>query len=213
MEKPVRQVVYVIDDEPGDRDALAAAASKGGYAQRVFSGGGEFLNALPSLRFGCVISDVRMPGVDGLALAEELREARPDFPLIMISAHADIPVAVRAMKIGARDFIMKPCVPEEVIQKIREALGGEAPLRRAINSREILKKIMKTTTPRELQVLKLLSGGHSNKSIAFKLGIAVRTVEVHRSNLMRHLEANTFAELIRISVKAGIAGDGDDAVA
>lgn len=211
MDKHVRQIVYIVDDESSDRDSLAAIASEAGYAAHTFSGSGVFLEALPSLPLGCVIADVCMPGVNGLALAERVRAVRPHFPLLMISAHADISVAVQAMKKGARDFIMKPCARDEVIQKISEAFGGEAPLRKAMNSHDLLKKIMKMATPRELQILKLLADGLSNKNIAFKLGIAVRTVEVHRSNLMKHLEVHTFAELIRISVKAGIAGNGDDA--
>ncbi|MGH1352064.1 MAG: response regulator transcription factor [Methyloligellaceae bacterium] len=201
--------IYIIDDSSDDRERLEIALKKNSFITRTWSNGLVFLNELPHLPPGFVLLDVNMPEINGISLAEKLMNNRTTFPVIMISGHSNIPTAVSAMKNGAYDFIEKPWDIEDILATLNQVSTN-------ISSSEIIQsqrsgktKILNKITPRETQVLELLIKGEQNKCIAFHLGIAERTVEMHRSRLMKRLEVKSFAELIRLAVKAGIGDENE----
>lgn len=202
-------VAYIIDDSLDDRTRMENALSKEGYQTVAYADGRDFLEQLEQLDAGCVLLDVKMPGIDGISVVEKLSDYRKKFPVIMVSGQSGIATAVKAMKKGACDFIEKPWQPEDIISTLKQVrenieIPAETELR---NSRK--QQLLNKITPRETQVLELLIEGHQNKYIAFELGIAERTVEMHRSRLMKRLEVRSFAELIRMAVKAGFGDELD----
>jgi two-component system, LuxR family, response regulator FixJ len=195
--------IYVADDDAADRQRLHDILIPAGYCVRQFGGGNSLLAALPMLGAGCVLLDVRMPEPDGLTVVERIAAERPDLPVIMISGHSTLPVAVEAMKRGAKDFVEKPASAEVLLRAIERAfrLRPQETLPKPRLTREqLLAKISR----REGQVLELLVQGYPNKVVAHELGIAENTVEVHRYRLMKRLNITRFAELVRLAVEAGI---------
>src|SRR6266568_2530592 len=201
---PAEGCVYVVDDDEAVRDSLSALLDANGYTSRGFSSAQEFLAAAPTLRPGCVIADIRMPGMDGLEMQQRLIERALSFPLIVITGHGDVPLAVRAMKAGAMDFIEKPFAAEIILNSAAAALarlaepGDQDPLAATATAKLAL------LTPREREVLQGLLAGLPNKSIAYDLAISPRTVEIHRARVMDKMGARSLSELVRMSLAAGV---------
>jgi two-component system response regulator FixJ len=197
------QCVYIVDDDEAVRDSLSLLLESKGYAIKSFVSAPEFLAAAPSLPVGCLIVDIRMPEMDGLELQQHLTDRSLDFPLIVITGHGDVPLAVRAMKAGAVDFIEKPFASETILSSLEAALSrlatpSEDPAKAAATAKLAL------LSSRELQVLQGLLGGLPNKSIAYDLGISPRTVEIHRARLMDKTGARSLSGLIRLALAAGV---------
>ena len=191
-------VVHLIDDDEGVRQAVAFLLTTSGFAVRVYESAAAFLDALPSVQPGCVVTDVRMPGMDGLALHRELKSRGVTQPVIVITGHADVPLAVEAMKAGAVDFIEKPFNDDVLLSAIRVAIDRHG--RDTRHSEEIaaIKAKLASLSPREREVLDGLVAGLPNKTIAYDLKISARTVEVHRANLMTRMGARSVADLVRM---------------
>lgn len=196
-------LVHVIDDDDGVRDALAFLLDVNGIAAAFYASAHEFLDALP-VEAGCVLTDVRMPGMTGLELVRELRLRDVVLPVVVMTGHGDVPLAVEAMKAGVRDFIEKPFDDEHLVGCLREALQAarstEAPDEAQQRARERLAEL----SARERDVLAGVIDGKMNKQIAFDLDISPRTVEIYRANLMAKTGARNVAELMRIALAAGL---------
>jgi two-component system response regulator FixJ len=197
-------LIYIVDDDDAVRDSLSVLLEARDYIVRTFASAPDFLAAAPTLRPGCLIADIRMPEMDGLELQQCLIERQLRFPLIVITGHGDVPLAVRAMKAGAIDFIEKPFAVETVLKGAEIALAGlsgsSAPDPLAASAMTRLARL----SPRERQVLLGLLAGLPNKSIAYDLAISPRTVEIHRARIMDKMEARNLSELIRMSLAAGV---------
>ena len=198
-------IVHVIDDDEAVRDSLVFLLEAAGFALQTFESARSFIEALPSIAGGCVVTDVRMPGIDGLALLERIKSAKPDLPVIVMTGHGDIPLAVQAMKLGAADFVEKPFEDERIIAAVRSALERSAP-NRARAEREWFDRLS-TLSSRERQVMEGLAKGLSNKAIARDYDISPRTVEVYRANVMTKLQAASLADLVRIAILSGLLRD------
>jgi two-component system response regulator FixJ len=195
-------VVHLIDDDEGVRQALAFSLSAAGLAVRVYPSAVAFLDALETVQPGCILTDVRMPEVDGIELLRRLGDMDMGLPVIVMTGHADVPMAVDAMKAGAVDFIEKPFDEEVLLSSIRSALKrlGESDGRQA-EIDEIETKL-ETLSARERQVLDGLLAGYPNKTIAYDLNISPRTVEVHRANVMTKMGAGSLSDLVRMALMA-----------
>jgi two-component system response regulator FixJ len=195
-------IVHLIDDDEAVRQSLAFLLATAGHAVRVYDSAESFLLAPPAGAVGCIVSDVRMPGMDGLALLKRLKEIGVHLPVVIMTGHADIPMAVEAMKAGAVDFIEKPFDDEVLLSAIRIALGrlGQS----AEKSAEIaaIRAKLDSLSERERQVLDGLVSGNPNKTIAYDLDLSPRTVEVHRANLMIKMGANSLSDLVRMALTA-----------
>ena len=196
--------VFVVDDDEAMRDSLDFLLSSAGCAVRTFEAAERLLEALTDSNCGCVVSDVRMPGVDGLELLRRIKAARPSLPVVIITGHGDVPLAVEAMKLGAADFVEKPFDDERLIGVVQAALAG-AP-READPANEIGARVA-SLSPRERQVLDGLVAGLSNKAIARTHDISPRTVEVYRANLMAKMQAGSLSDLVRMAMRAGLLRD------
>ena len=193
-------VVHVIDDDADVRQSLAFLLSSAGLAVRVHDSAVAFLKVLPDIEDGCVVTDVRMPGIDGLELQRRLGELERRLPVIVMTGHGDVPLAVEAMKAGAVDFIEKPFDDEVMLSAIRAALA-----RRTLESSRDARTLeiqgrIKRLSEREREVLDRLVAGKPNKVIAFELGISPRTVEVYRANVMTKMQADSLSELVRMAL-------------
>jgi two-component system response regulator FixJ len=191
-------VVHLIDDDEGVRQAVAFLLATSGFAVRVYESATAFLDALPSVQPGCVVTDVRMPGIDGLALQRELKVRGVVLPVIVITGHGDVPLAVEAMKAGAVDFIEKPFNDESLLSAIRVAIDRHTQDARRGDEIFAIKEKLASLSPREREVLEGLIAGLPNKTIAYDLKISARTVEVHRANLMTRMGAHSVADLVRM---------------
>jgi two-component system response regulator FixJ len=200
----VEAVVHIIDDDDAVRQSLAFLLGTAGVAVRTYESAVAFVGALPKIGAGCVITDVRMPGMTGMELLGYFKEHQIGLPVIVITGHGDVPLAVEAMKLGAADFIEKPFDDEVLLASVKAALerrleDGER------NARRIeIKEKFAALSPRERQVLDGLIAGNPNKTIAFDLGISPRTVEVYRANLMTKMDASSLSELVRLAIVAGV---------
>ncbi len=191
-------VVHLIDDDEGVRQALAFLLTASGFAVRVHESAGSFLDAVATVQPGCVITDVRMPGVDGLELQRQLKARRLGLPVIVMTGHGDVPLAVEAMKAGAVDFLEKPFEDEALLSAIRAALDRHAVNARRNEELSAIKVKLDTLTAREREVLDGLVAGQPNKTIAYDLKISARTVEVHRANVMSKMGASSLSDLVRM---------------
>jgi two-component system response regulator FixJ len=197
-------VVHVIDDDESVRHALAFLLATSGMAVQVHESGTAFLEAAGDLQGGCILTDIRMPGIDGLALQRRLTELGIKLPVIVMTGHGDVPLAVEAMKSGAVDFIEKPFDDEVLLAAIRSALNRyDEQGRREAEAAQIAAKL-NALSVRERQVLDGLIAGRPNKTIAYDLDISPRTVEIHRANVMTKMAAGSLSELIRMALLAGI---------
>ena len=196
-------IVYVIDDDQGARDSLEFLLDCAGIRVRSFASADAFLRASPPLAGACIVTDVRMPGTSGIELAEELKRRGAIVPVVMITGHADVPLAIQAMKAGVNDFIEKPFDDEVLLSSIRKALATQAEGQVAQAERQAILDRMGTLSGREHEVLDALVAGAANKVIAYDLGISARTVEVYRANVMLKMHAKTLSDLVRMAMIAG----------
>jgi two-component system response regulator FixJ len=191
-------VVHLIDDDEAVRQSLAFLLTSAGFAIRTYASATAFLDALVAVQPGCIVTDVRMPGLSGLDLQRELINRRIGLPVIVMTGHGDVKLAVGAMKAGAVDFIEKPFQDDTLIAAIRTAFDRYARDAQQSNVAHAVEARLKTLTPREREVLDGLIAGRPNKTIAYDLNISARTVEVHRANLMTKMGAASLPELVRM---------------
>ena len=199
------QTVFIVDDDDGIRDGLSMLLSTVGQPCQTFASAAEFLDSYDPNNRGCLVLDIRMPRMSGLELQTELNTRGSNLPIVFITGHGDIPMAVEAMRHGAMDFIRKPFREQDLLDRINEALDVELIRRkRAIEHNELVDRIG-SLTGRERVVFEAVADGKMNKVIGFDLGISERTVEVHRANVMKKLGVRTLAELIRFKILAETA--------
>ncbi|MET3412544.1 two component transcriptional regulator, LuxR family [Methylobacterium sp. UNC300MFChir4.1] len=199
--------VHIVDDDLAVRQALAFLLATDGLTVRVHDSATAFLAAEPE-RVGCVVTDVRMPGIDGVELLHRLRQRGSLPPVIVMTGHADVALAVAAMKAGAVDFIEKPFDDEVLLASIRSALARSDRTAKRASERDAVRARLAELTERERQVLEGLIAGKANKVIGLDLGISPRTVEIYRANVMSKLQAGSLSELVRMALIAGQT-DGD----
>lgn len=195
-------VVHVIDDDSAARHSLEFLLDCAGMKARGWDSATAFLEALPTLDHGCIVTDVRMPGMSGIELVGRLKELGVADPVIVITGHADVPMAIDAMKRGVADFIEKPFSDEVILDSIRSALSRHGAAAEQQAERDRVRERLAALSPRERDVLDGLVEGHPNKVIAFDLGISARTVEVYRANLMTKMQAGSLSELVRMAMVA-----------
>ena len=201
---PADNIVYVIDDDEAMRKSLGFLLRAAKIEVQLFEAAAPFLEALPKLGTGCIITDVRMPGMTGIELLKRLRQLNVALPVIVITGHGDIALAVEAMKNGAADFLEKPIDDEVLLTAIRNALDVQAnTVARKASHAEIHEKLA-TLTNREREVLDGLVAGQQNKIIAYDLGISPRTVEIYRANVMTKMGANSLSDLVRMALVGDI---------
>jgi len=194
------QVVLIVDDDEGVREGLGLLLESVGQAYEAYSSGIEFLEVYDPTRGGCLVLDIRMPRMSGLELQSRLKELGCVMPIIFITGHGDIPMAVDAMRRGALDFIRKPFREQDLLDRINEALEFDAGHREALMSQQQTLKAISSLSERERAIFDRVAAGEMNKMIAADLSLSERTVEVHRSHLMHKLGAKTLAQLIRMKI-------------
>lgn len=189
--------VYVVDDDPAMRDSLRWLLESVDFSVQVFDSATAFLDGYGGERPACLVLDVRMPGMSGLDLQDELVRRGVTIPMIMISAHGDVPVAVRALKSGAIDFIEKPFSDQLLLDRVRQALQRDERAAQADEVRSKIKDRLDSLTPREREVLEMVVEGSPNRAIAANLDLSQKTIEIHRARVMTKMEAGSLAELVR----------------
>jgi two-component system response regulator FixJ len=200
--------VHVIDDDEAVRESLTFLLKTAGHAVRTYENATAFLRDDPKGKAGCIVTDVRMPDISGIDLLHRLKELNVNMPVIVITGHGDVPLAVDAMKSGALDFLEKPFDDDALLNSVDVALRHQgADAKREADRSEIMEKLA-TLSNRERQVLEGLVAGHPNKTIAFDHGISPRTVEIYRANLMSKMQAGSLSELVRMALVGGIL-EGD----
>ncbi len=200
-------IVYVVDDDPAVRQSLQWLIESLGLHVRTHGSAGEFLDAYDHRRPGCLVLDVRMPGMSGLELQEQLNADGISIPVVFITAHADVPMAVRALRRGAADFIEKPFNDQQLLDCILAVIDHSTRAHRRIAETTMLKDRLNSLSERERQIIELVVAGEPNKAIASILAVSTKTVEAHRANLMRKMGARSLAELVRIFVSAFSTND------
>jgi two-component system response regulator FixJ len=203
--EPPSLVVHIVDDDEAVRASLALLLGSFGVACETHESAEAVLDLLPTLHPGCFVVDIRMPGMDGLELHGELLRRGCTLPVVVVTGHADVGLAVRAMKAGALDFIEKPYSEEVVLRAVRAALTHTVDARHSTAIAEAAQARIASLTPRERDVLARLVQGCPNKVVAHELGISPRTVEIHRANLMEKLSCRSLAEAVRIAISAGFS--------
>lgn len=198
-------VVYIVDDDDGMRRALTLLMGTVGYHAVPFGRPREFLEKYDPAQPGCVVLDVRMPEMSGLEVQQHLNRTGSMLPVILITGHGDIPMAVQAMKDGAFDFLQKPFRDQDLIDRINGALKQDAENRATLEKHADLKRRAESLTPREREVMALVVDGKANKVIAIDLGLSERTVEIHRANVMEKMGARSVAHLVKMNLT--IAGE------
>jgi two-component system response regulator FixJ len=199
--------VYVIDDDPAMRDSLNFLLGAAGFAVTLFETPLAFLDSLETLEFGCIVSDVRMPGIDGIDLLRRVQAYNKALPVVIMTGHGDIPLAVEAMKLGAMDFLEKPFEDDRLIGMITDSLKQDHNCEKSEAVAVDLMEKLTSLTPRERQVLDGLIAGSPNKIMARDLAISPRTIEVYRANVMTKMKAGSVSELVRLAIRAGILKD------
>jgi FixJ family two-component response regulator len=195
-----KATVYIVDDDDGMRRALTVLMSTVGYHAVAFARPTEFLQKLDANQHGCLVLDVRMPEMSGLEVQQQLNRAGSLLPVILITGHGDIPMAVQAMKDGAFDFLQKPFRDQELLDRINAALKQDAENRAAVERHADLRRREESLTPREREVMALVVDGKANKVIAIDLGLSERTVEIHRANVMEKMGARSVAHLVKMNL-------------
>jgi two-component system, LuxR family, response regulator FixJ len=190
--------IFVVDDDEGVRNSLRLLIKSVGLVTRVFASADEFLAAYRPDQPGCLVLDVRMPGMSGLELQQQLNLRGAVVPVIFITGHGDIPMAVEAMQNGAFDFLQKPFRDQELLDRIQRALDSDSKNRAALAQHGQIRARFDSLTEREREVLKLLTGGKQNKTMAAELGLSQRTVEIHRARIMEKTGAGSLAQLVRM---------------
>jgi two-component system, LuxR family, response regulator FixJ len=196
--------VHIIDDDEAVRQSLTFLLRTAQIDVQSYASAAAFLEALPETPSGCVITDVRMPGMSGIELLRRLKELKSSMPVIVITGHGDVPLAVEAMKIGAADFLEKPFDDEVLLASVQSALSQRDGETRRQAERDEIESKLATLSNRERDVLGGLVAGRANKQIAFDLGISPRTVEIYRANLMNKMQAGSLSDLVRMALIVGI---------
>ncbi len=199
MSNEADAVVYVVDDDESILDSLGLLLKSAGLQNRTYTNATDFLEDFDASQHGCLLADIRMPGMSGLELQDELNRKGVRIPTVFITGHGDVPMAVRAMKSGALDFIQKPFRDEDLLKRINDALNMDL---ERLNHRRSTVEVMQrfeTLTPRETEVMRKVVEGCANKVIAFDLGVSQRTVELHRARVMHKMGVRSLAELVRMS--------------
>jgi FixJ family two-component response regulator len=192
--------VFVVDDDDAVRDSLSMLLESVGLRCRSYPSSAEFLLAYKAEHAGCLVLDIRMPGMSGIELQERLNEMVAILPVIFITGHGDVPLAVKAMRAGAVDFLQKPYNEQELLDRIHRALQGDGERRRELSERDLIVRRHGKLTPREREVFDLIVQGKPNKVVASDLGVSQRTIEIHRARVMEKMEATSFAHLMNMAM-------------
>jgi len=198
--KNSEQCVYIVDDDAAVRDSLGLLLGLHGYRTLPFSNADDFLKGCTENWAGCLLLDIRIPGIDGLALQAALHERKIALPVIFMTAHGDVPTVRTALKAGAVDYLEKPVDPDAMLAAVRMAMDVDHAQRQKLARAGLSEQRLSTLTPREREVLELVVQGQQYRQIAAALGISPRTVEVHRARLMEKLGARNISELVRMSL-------------
>jgi two-component system response regulator FixJ len=193
-------IVYIVDDDDAVRDSLCFLLKSVGITGNGFSSGSEFLEAYDPDWTGCILLDIRMPGISGMEVQRQLAERNCPLPIIFITGHGDIPMAVEAMHLGAYDFIQKPFHDQELLDRIQQALTTYRESQDELTLRKDVQERYEKLTPREKEVMEAVVRGHANKVIAMDLELSQRTVEIHRARVMEKMQARSLASLVKYSL-------------
>jgi FixJ family two-component response regulator len=198
-----QQTVYVVEDDEAVRDSLELLLKSDGKPVKTYDNANAFLKDYSEKMAGCIVLDIRIPGMDGMELQKKLNEKHSILPIIFVTGHGDVPMAVDAMKEGAVDFIQKPYREEALLQKIEAALEQDKEQRKTLGEKQEILRRVKSLTPREHEIMDRMIAGQANKVIAIELEISQRTVEIHRSRVMHKMGTHSLAHLVRmvLSVK------------
>ena len=194
------ETVFIVDDDDAVRDSLSFLLKSVGIASQSFASGDAFLDAFSNNWTGCILLDIRMPGISGMEVQRRLVEQESTLPIIFITGHGDIPMAVEAMHLGAHDFVQKPFHDQELLDRIQAALTARRDIQNKIERKNSARKNYETLTPRETEVMAAVAKGHANKVIAMDLDLSQRTVEIHRARVMEKMQARSLAELVKLAV-------------
>jgi FixJ family two-component response regulator len=201
--KPAIARVYIVDDDDAVRGSLRLLIRSVGLPAQVHASAQEFLSAYDPQDPGCLLLDVRMPGMSGLDLQQELNRRGATIPVVFITGHGDVPMAVEAMQQGAFDFLQKPFRDQDLLDRVQRALARDAESRGRLAARAEIHARRATLTPREVEVMGLITRGKANKVIGADLGVSQRTVEIHRAHVMEKMRASSLAELVRMVLDSG----------
>ena len=196
-------IIYLVDDDEAVRDSLGMLLESIGLKHDAYASALEFLESYDGRRHSCLVADIRMPGLSGLELQQRLNEQRAEIPIIFITGHGDVPMAVTAMKSGAADFLQKPFRDQELIDRIHRALAHDRERREIRAAEDEIRERLALLTPRETEVMQRVVRGQANKVIAMDLGVSQRTVELHRARVMRKLKMRSVAELVHAVGRVG----------
>ena len=198
-----QQTVYVVEDDEAVRDSLELLLKSDGKSVKTYDNANAFLKDYSESMSGCIVLDIRMPGMDGMELQKKLNDKHSILPIIFVTGHGDVPMAVDAMKEGAVDFIQKPYREEALLEKIDAALAQDVEQRKTLGEKQEILRRVKSLTPREHEIMDRMIEGQANKVIAIELEISQRTVEIHRSRVMHKMGTHSLAHLVRmiLSVK------------
>lgn len=202
--------IYVVDDEPAVRDSLRLLFRSVGFQVAGFTSAREFLAGRPESACGCLVTDLRMPLMSGIELIETLRSRGSPIPVVVISAHGDVKLAVRALKAGAADFVEKPFDDQDLLDAVNAALKASGREGEAVLADGEASRRLDRITRREREVLRLVVAGRPNKLIGRELGLSTRTVETHRARVMEKMKAGSVAELVSLAIRGGLLTDADD---
>jgi len=198
-----RPIVFVIDDQKAVRDALAEMLRVFGFTVETFASADHFLATRREKQFGCIVADVRMPGTYGIELVRELAQRKIKLPVVLISGHADVPMAVAGIKAGAEDFIEKPVDDAQLVAAVNRGLVRTFSEQTQVQSLDALSAQFKRLTPRQVEIFDLVANGFTNQAIAAKLDISTRTVESYRMQVMEKMQAESIAVLVRQAMRLG----------
>jgi two-component system response regulator FixJ len=200
---PAEAIVHIIDDDDAVRDSLAFLLTSSGIRAETHASAAVFLEHFAAASIGCIVTDIRMPDISGIDLLRQVKERDPALPVIVITGHGDVPLAVEAMKLGAADFLEKPFDDDALLAAIRSALDRDRERDEQEERLAEFRNRLASLSTREREVLEGLVAGHPNKIIAYDLGISPRTVEVYRANVMTKMKASTLSDLVRIALVTG----------
>lgn len=201
--------VFIIDDDPAVQQALRLSFRSVGYRAEIFASAAQFLTAYNEQMSGCILLDVRMPDMSGLELQEKLNERHSILPIIFMTGHGDVTMAVTAMQLGALDFIQKPFNDQEMIDRVTQAISRDARNRSVLQEKHEIRKRLDSLTPREREIMDMVVDGKANKVIAGDLQLSQRTVEIHRARVMEKMLATSLAHLVRMVIAVDDSDAGD----
>jgi two-component system, LuxR family, response regulator FixJ len=192
--------VFIVDDDDGVRSSIRLLLKSIGLAATPMASAQEFLAAFDPAQPGCLVLDIRMPAMSGMELQQQLNLRGATIPVIFITGHGDVPMAVEAMQLGAFDFLQKPFRDQELIDRVQKALARDRDTRAALQKHDQIRQKLQSLTPRETEVLELMIKGKQNKVMAGELGLSQRTVEIHRAHVMEKMGASSVAQLVRMVI-------------